>query len=145
MNHIPSEPPRRQIHPGSGRRKAPVYPKGRLLQASELDAVRALLGDRPRRRDLLIEYLHLIQDAEGCLPAGLLHGPSVFQIGLRGTGYTAEDFDWPRSQGFTVVTAQDPQLLSLILQVLSRLRARRGTRGRGGRRRVHRSNRFGGP
>ena len=74
MNHIPSEPPRRQIHPGSGRRKAPVYPKGRLLQASELDAVRALLGDRPRRRDLLIEYLHLIQDAEGCLPAGLLHG-----------------------------------------------------------------------
>src|SRR5207302_1226751 len=27
-----------------------------------LDEVRALLGDRPRRRDLLIEHLHLIQD-----------------------------------------------------------------------------------
>ncbi len=42
-----------------------------------------------------------------CVEDGLLHGPSVFQIGLRGTGYTAEDFDWPRSQGFTVVTAQE--------------------------------------
>ena len=42
-----------------------------------------------------------------CVEAGLLHGPSVFQIGLRGTGYTAEDFDWPRQQGFTVVTAQE--------------------------------------
>ena len=31
----------------------------------------------------------------------------VFQIGLRGTGYTAEDFDWSRSKGFTVVPAED--------------------------------------
>jgi formate dehydrogenase len=65
---------KRPIHPGSGRRKAPAYPKGRQLQPGEVEAVRELLGDRPRRRDLLIEYLHLIQDAEGCLPAGLLHG-----------------------------------------------------------------------
>ena len=35
----------------------------------------------------------------------LVHGPSVVQIGLRATGYTAEDFDWPRSQGFRVVEA----------------------------------------
>ena len=49
-----------------------MFPKGRLLKPEETDAVRALLGDRPRRRDLLIEYLHLIQDAEGCLPAGHL-------------------------------------------------------------------------
>jgi formate dehydrogenase len=34
--------------------------------------VRALIGDGPYPRDLLIEYLHAIQDAEGCLPAGLL-------------------------------------------------------------------------
>ena len=33
----------------------------------------------------------------------LLDGPKVFQIGLRGTGYAADDFDWPRAQGFTVV------------------------------------------
>jgi hypothetical protein len=28
--------------------------------------VQALLGDAPRRRDLLIEHLHLIQDRYGC-------------------------------------------------------------------------------
>ncbi len=31
--------------------------------------MRALLGDRPRRRDLLIEFLHLVQDAYGHLSA----------------------------------------------------------------------------
>src|SRR5262249_4204706 len=31
--------------------------------------VQALLGDRPRRRDLLIEHLHLIQDAHGFISA----------------------------------------------------------------------------
>jgi formate dehydrogenase len=34
-----------------------------------LAEVRALLGDRERRRDLLIEHLHLIQDKFGCLEA----------------------------------------------------------------------------
>lgn len=37
---------------------------------------------------------------------GLLDGKRVAQIGLRGTGYTAEEFDWPRSQGFRVVPAE---------------------------------------
>jgi len=37
----------------------------------------------------------------------LIHGPSVAQIGLRATGYTAEDFDWPRAQGFRVVQAEE--------------------------------------
>ncbi len=38
---------------------------------------------------------------------GLLQCNKVFQIGLRGSGYAADDFDWPRSQGFTVVCAHD--------------------------------------
>jgi formate dehydrogenase len=38
------------------------HPKGRVVEPEALDEVRALLGDRPRRRDLLIEHLHLIQD-----------------------------------------------------------------------------------
>jgi formate dehydrogenase beta subunit len=63
----------RSIHPGSGRRKAAPFPRGRVLRDSEAAAVRELLGDKPRERALLIEYLHLIQDREGCLPAGLLH------------------------------------------------------------------------
>jgi formate dehydrogenase len=44
-------------------------PKGRQLDDDALAEVRALLGDRPRRRDLLIEHLHLIQDAHGHLSA----------------------------------------------------------------------------
>jgi formate dehydrogenase len=44
-------------------------PKGRQLDEAALEDVRRLLGDRERRRDLLIEYLHLIQDAFGCLEA----------------------------------------------------------------------------
>jgi formate dehydrogenase len=66
------KPGGRAIHPGSGRRKAPLFPKGRVLHQDEVAAVRALLGDRPRERALLIEYLHLIQDAQGCLPEGYL-------------------------------------------------------------------------
>ena len=38
---------------------------------------------------------------------GLLQGERVVQIGLRGTGYHADDFDWPRQQGFRVVPADD--------------------------------------
>jgi guanidinobutyrase len=38
---------------------------------------------------------------------GLLQNERVFQIGLRGTGYAVDDFDWPRSQGFTLVPAHE--------------------------------------
>src|SRR3977135_2187244 len=59
--------------PGSGRGNRPRRtPKGRQVDPQALEEVRALLGDRPRRRDLLIEYLHLIQDAYGCLAAAHL-------------------------------------------------------------------------
>ena len=63
----------RAIHPGSGRRKAAPFPRGRVLKDAEVAAVKAILGERPRERALLIEYLHLIQDKEGCLPEGQLH------------------------------------------------------------------------
>ena len=38
---------------------------------------------------------------------GLLDGKRVAQIGLRATGYAADDFDWPRDQGFRVVQAEE--------------------------------------
>jgi guanidinobutyrase len=38
---------------------------------------------------------------------GLLDCKRVVQIGLRGTGYAADDFDWPRQQGFRVVQAEE--------------------------------------
>jgi NADH:ubiquinone oxidoreductase subunit F (NADH-binding)/NADH:ubiquinone oxidoreductase subunit E len=61
--------PDRSVHPGSGRRKTRVFPRGRQPDAKSIDEVRALLGDRPRRPDLLIEHLHLLQDSYGCLHA----------------------------------------------------------------------------
>jgi formate dehydrogenase len=67
------QPGGRAIHPGSGRRKAPLFPKGRVLRQEEVATVKALLGDRPRERALLIEFLHLIQDSQRCLPEGYLH------------------------------------------------------------------------
>lgn len=44
---------------------------------------------------------------------GLLQTSKVWQIGLRGSGYSAEDFDWPRQQGFTVVQAHEVWYRSL--------------------------------
>ncbi|MXY34998.1 MAG: NADH-quinone oxidoreductase subunit F [Boseongicola sp. SB0664_bin_43] len=44
-------------------------PKGRQVDEESLADIRALLGDRPRRRDLLIEHLHLVQDRYGHLSA----------------------------------------------------------------------------
>jgi formate dehydrogenase len=46
-----------------------ALPKGRAVDAEARQQVASLLGDAPRRRDLLIEYLHLIQDRFGCLSA----------------------------------------------------------------------------
>jgi NADH:ubiquinone oxidoreductase subunit F (NADH-binding)/NADH:ubiquinone oxidoreductase subunit E len=54
---------------GAGRRRPPRTPKGRQVDPQALAEVRALLTDRPRRRDLLIEHLHLIQDHYGHLSA----------------------------------------------------------------------------
>src|SRR5438874_5104178 len=58
---------------GLGRRNRPrKTPKGRQVEPQALSEVRALLGDRERRRDLLIEHLHLIQDRYGHLSAAHL-------------------------------------------------------------------------
>jgi formate dehydrogenase len=63
---------RKHRHPGAGKRRAARHPKGRQVEEQALVEVQALLGDRPRRRDLLIEHLHLIQDRYGCLSAAHL-------------------------------------------------------------------------
>jgi len=39
--------------------------------------------------------------------AGVLDCDRVVQIGVRGTGYEADDFDWSRRQGFRVVQAEE--------------------------------------
>ncbi len=54
------------------RRKGRAQPKGRFPDPSAASEVSALLGGDPRRRDLLIEYLHRIQDAHGHISAAHL-------------------------------------------------------------------------
>jgi formate dehydrogenase len=49
--------------PGKGRKT----PKGRQLEDTSVFQIRELLGTRPRERQLLIEFLHLIQDQYGHL------------------------------------------------------------------------------
>lgn len=56
----------------SGKGRGRKTPKGRQLDDQAWTEVRELLGDRPRRKDLLIEFLHLIQDAYGHLSAAHL-------------------------------------------------------------------------
>ncbi len=53
---------------------------------------------------------------------GLLQCDKVWQIGLRGSGYSAEDFDWPRQQGFTVVQAHEVWYQS-VAPLMQRVRA----------------------
>src|SRR5689334_16570500 len=55
-----------------GRRRPPRTPKGRQVDPAALAEVQALLTDKSRRRDLLIEHLHLIQDHYGHLSAAHL-------------------------------------------------------------------------
>ncbi len=57
------------MRPETPRSRRERGPKGRVVDDAALAEVRALLGTRERRRDLLIEHLHLIQDKFGCLEA----------------------------------------------------------------------------
>ena len=59
-------------HPGQGRKRAKSTPKGRQVDPVAAHEIEALLGDRPRHRDLLIEFLHLIQDKHGQISAAHL-------------------------------------------------------------------------
>ncbi|MBM3556803.1 MAG: NADH-quinone oxidoreductase subunit F, partial [Alphaproteobacteria bacterium] len=55
-----------------GKNATRATPKGRQVDPAALAEMRALLGDAPRRRDLLIEHLHAIQDRFGCISAAHL-------------------------------------------------------------------------
>jgi len=101
----------RAIHPGAGRRRASLFPKGRVLRQEEVDAVRALIGPGPYERALLIEYLHKIQDAEKCLPAGHLHGlaellripmAEVYEVATFYAHFDVVSDGEPRPAGITV-------------------------------------------
>ncbi len=56
---------------GRDRRGRPT-PRGRQVEPEVLEEIRRLLDERPRRADLLIEHLHLLQDTFGHLSASRL-------------------------------------------------------------------------
>ena len=56
---------------------------------------------------------------------GCLINHKVFQIGLRGTGYSPEDFDWGRDKGWTVIQAEECWYKSLA-PLMAEVRAKIG-------------------
>jgi NADH:ubiquinone oxidoreductase subunit F (NADH-binding)/NADH:ubiquinone oxidoreductase subunit E len=69
---MPDSSPPRTIpiaKPGGGPRRTRPVLKGRVPEPRATAEIRALLGDAPRRRDLLVEFLHRVQDAHGHLSA----------------------------------------------------------------------------
>jgi formate dehydrogenase beta subunit len=72
MSHDDVHQVRSFEHPGEGRKRAKATPKGRQVDPTAAQEIETLLGDRPRRRDLLIEHLHLIQDKYHQISAGHL-------------------------------------------------------------------------
>ena len=78
-------------HPGAGRGKARTHTRGRQVEPEAASQIAALLGDRPPRRDELIEYFHLIQDRYNQLSAAHLAA-------------LAEALNIPMAEAFEVAT-----------------------------------------
>ncbi len=57
----------------SNKKSALLHPKGRQLDVNALKQIQILLGNFPREKQLLIEYLHLIQDKYGHLSINHMH------------------------------------------------------------------------
>ena len=66
VTELPSAPT------GRTRNRPRRTPKGRQIDLGAASEIAALLGDRSRQRDLLIEHLHLIQDKHGCISSAHL-------------------------------------------------------------------------
>ena len=56
-------------NPGRGRASARPVPKGRQVDPTARAEIESLLSESPRRRDLLLDHLHRIQDRFGCIGA----------------------------------------------------------------------------
>src|SRR5580693_1362207 len=67
VSSAPESTPKNKKRGGRGGVRS--TPKGRRVDPKAREDVLAALGDAPRRRDLLIEHLHKIQDRYGCLSA----------------------------------------------------------------------------
>ena len=76
------------------------------------------------------EHMFGEEAAHGCpfrraYEEGLVNNELVFQIGLRGSGYSPEDFDWGRDKGWTVIPAEECWYKSLV-PLMEQIRGRIG-------------------
>ena len=69
MNELSNGGASGRIHPGSGRRKAPVFPKGRLLKSEESEAV---TGARVRLGFAMVRLRQRVTKGAGSRQKGLL-------------------------------------------------------------------------
>jgi formate dehydrogenase beta subunit len=100
-------------HPGAGRRRAKATPKGRDVHPQAKQEVATLLGQRPRARELLIEYLHLIQDTYKQISAAHLAAlADEMQLAFAEVFETATFY-----AHFDVVKEDDPPLAPLVVRV----------------------------
>ncbi|NLS14808.1 NADH-quinone oxidoreductase subunit F [Vibrio sp. SM6] len=63
-----------------GQRGGRSTPKGRQLDEHVMAALQTLLADMPKRRDLLIEYLHRIQDKHGHISAAYVRALAQYLV-----------------------------------------------------------------
>ena len=83
LRPMTAQDPKRFHHPGEGRRRAVPHPKGRQVDPDAVKEVRALLGAEALQRDLLIEYLHLLQDRyHGLAPRHLAALADLMKLSL---------------------------------------------------------------
>ncbi len=100
-----------------GTRGARGQPKGRAVEPQALAEIQRLLGDEPRRRDLLIEHLHKIQDRHGHIAAAHI-AALAREMGLSMTEvYEVATF----YHHFDVVKEGDPPPPSLTVRVCDSL------------------------
>ncbi len=103
--------------PGKTGRRNNARPKGRQLDDRALAEIRTLLQDRPRRRDLLIEFLHLVQDRYGCLSAAHLRALAEDMKLSQAEIYEVASF----YDHFDVVREDEPEPAPLTIRVCESL------------------------
>src|ERR1700692_3397547 len=104
-------------HPGEGRKRAKSTPKGRQVDPQAAEEIAVLLGDRPRRRDLLIECLHLTQDKYRQIPAAQLAGLAAeMKLAFAEVFETAAFY-----AHFDVVKEGEPNIAPLTIRVCDSL------------------------
>ena len=100
-------------HPGAGRKRAKPTPKGRQVLPQARHEIEQLLTDRPRDRQYLIEYLHLIQDTWHQISAAHL-AALADELGLA----FAEVFETATFYAhFDIVKEGEPDLAPLTIRV----------------------------